>query len=102
MEERPGSACSPRPSVSEPECRYHVQRRRFWSPVEYRDSDRVILWRLFRVFHKYVDIPVIVEYSGIEQFVLQLLTRAAPICLHLVSIRELRLWILVEIFHVGM
>ena len=74
----------------------------FGPAVEDRDSDQEVFRSFFRVLHKNVEVSVTIEYSGIEQFVLKFLARAALTCLHQVSVRELRLRVLVEVPHVGM
>src|SRR6266513_215302 len=102
FEYRPGAPLFPGPRVSEPERRQHIQRRWFRAAVYYCDSDQDIFRRFLRILYEDVEVPVLIEYSGIEQFILEFLARTAPIGLHQVSIRELRLWIFVEILHVGM
>src|SRR4029077_12840288 len=58
--------------------------------------------RFLRIFHEYVKVPVLIEYPGVNQLVLQFLAVAPP-----VSRRELMVWvgplgILVQILHVRM
>ena len=55
----------------------------------------------FGVFHEHVEISVIVEDTGIEQFVFELLPRSPPVGLDQVPVGKLALRVLVEVLHVG-
>ena len=66
-----------------------------------RNPDKDVFRTLFSVFYERVKVPVVVEYTGIEQFVLKLLPRPPAICLDQFAVRKLPLRVLVQILHVG-
>src|SRR5581483_12127384 len=61
----------PRPGVAEPERWKQMELCRFRTSVMHRDSDEQIFWICFGVLDKYVEVAIIVENSGIEQFILE-------------------------------
>ena len=69
-------------------------------PIAYADLDQDVGRRCLRIFHEDVEIPVTVEYAGVEQFVLGILAATTPIRLYQVKVRKFLLRILIEILHV--
>src|SRR5882762_11985834 len=66
FEYRPGDPLFPGPRISEPERRQHTQRRWFRAVVKYCDSDQDIFRRFLRILYEDVEVPVLIEYSGIR------------------------------------
>ena len=64
------------------------------------DADEHVFRAVLRVFHEHVEVAVIVEYAGIEQFVLELFPRPSPVGLDQVPVGILALRVLVEVLHV--
>jgi len=71
------------------------------SPVADRNPDQQVLGICLGILDKNVEIAVVIEHTGVEQFVLRLLAAAPVIRLHQVTIRIGCLGILVEILHIG-
>src|SRR5512147_1735943 len=67
------------PVVPEPERGQKVQLRRLRPAVEGRDLHQDVFWAIFGVLHEDIEIAVIVEYSGIEEFVLHLVPGATTV-----------------------
>ena len=91
---------APRPAVAEPERRQHVDLRGFRTAIVDADLNQDVLGRFLGVFHEHVEVTVLVEDAGVDQFVLEFLAAAPAIGLHQLIIRVGRLRILVEILHV--
>ena len=92
----------PRPGVAEPDGRKQPQTRRFRTAVRGRDLDENVFDIAFRVLDEHVEIAVLSEDSGIQQFVLRIVLAAAAILFDKLRVGECRLRILVQILHVGM
>ena len=75
--------------------------RRFRPAIVDADLDQDVLGRLLGVFHEHVEVTVLVEDAGIEQFILEFLAASAAIGLDQLVIRIGGLRILVEIFQIG-
>jgi hypothetical protein len=60
-----------------------------------------VLGRFLRIFHEHVEVPVLVENSGIDQLIFELLAAAPLVGFDQLLIRIGGVWILVEILHVG-
>ncbi len=95
-------APAPRPGIAEPHGGQQTQIRALGSTIRNRDLDQDILGIRFRVLNEHVEVAVLVEDSGVEQFVLRLVRAASTIFGHKFGVRELSLRILVEVLHVGM
>ena len=65
-----------------------------------RELDEDVLRRFLGILDEDVEVAVLVEDSGVDQLVLELVLAPAPVRLHEVGIRERRLGILVQVFHV--
>ena len=65
-----------------------------------RDPDQHVFRTVLGVFHEHIEVAVVVEYAGIEQFVFKFLPRPF-ILFHQVAVGELPLRILVQVLHVG-
>src|SRR5262245_59386117 len=93
-------ALAPRPRVPEPERRQEVKTGGLGTAVHDRESDHDVVRAILRVLDEHVKVPIVVEDAGVEQLVLELLARSAPIRLDEVTVRELPLRVLVEVLHV--
>ena len=77
-----------------------MQLGRFRSPVGCRDPHQDVFRTGFGILHEDVEVAVVVEDAGVEQFVLHLVPRAAAVRLHQIGVGIGRLRVLVEVFHV--
>ena len=77
-----------------------MQVGRLPSAVADGDLNQQIFRRFFRIFDEHVEIAVLVEHAGVEQFVLEFIAPAAAAGVDKVGVRERRLRILVQVFHV--
>jgi hypothetical protein len=69
--------------------------------VARRNSNQNVFRIGFGVFDERVKVPIIIKRPGIEEFVFEFFTRAAPVCFYQIPIRKFPLGIFVEILHVG-
>ena len=90
----------PRPGIAEPERRHDTKPGRFRPAIVHGDADEDVFGAGLRVFHEHVEVPVVVEGAGIQQFVFELGPRSAPVRLDQVPVGILPLRVLVEILHV--
>ena len=74
--------------------------RRYATTVAHRDANQHVVGCRLGVFDEHVEVAIVVEHPGVEQFVLRLVFAAAAIGLDQVAVREGRLRILVQILHV--
>ena len=72
------------------------------APVVNGDADEYVFRIGLRILDKHIEIPVAIKRSGIEEFVLHLLPRPAPVRFEQVAIGKFLLRVLVEILHIGM
>src|SRR5678816_2335946 len=91
---------TPRPGVSEPERREHVKARVIGAAVADRYAHQNVIWTLFSVFDKDVEVAVVIEDARIEKLVFEVIARTSAICLDKIYIRVLTLGVLIEVFHV--
>ena len=89
-----------RPVVAEPERRQEVQFRRVRSPVGRGDPDQDVFRPGFGILDEDVEVSVVVEDAGVEEFILHLVPGATTVRLHQVGVGEGRLRVLVEVLHV--
>jgi hypothetical protein len=66
------------------------------------DFDQHVLGIPFGIFDKNIEIAVVVKNAGIQKFVFQFVPTAVAIGDDQILIGISRLWIFVEVFHVGM
>jgi hypothetical protein len=90
----------PRPGVPEPERREHVDPRGLGPAVVDRDADQDVFRAFLGVLEEHVEVSVVIEHAGVDQLVLELLPRPAPVRLHEVRVRKLLLRVLEEVLHV--
>ncbi len=64
------------------------------------DLNQQILGRFFRIFDEHVEVAVVVEHAGVEQFVFEFIAPAAAAGVDKIGIGKRRLRILVQVFHV--
>src|ERR1700722_17911282 len=93
---------SPRPHVPEPHSWQQPQRGNVRTTIRYRDLDQNIFRISLGVLHEHVEITVVIEYPGVQQFVFCLVFASAPILFDQPGVGKLRLRIFVQILHVGM
>ena len=89
-----------RPVVAEPQRRQEVQFSRVRPPVGCRDPHEDVFRTGFGVLHEDVEVAVVIEDAGVEQFILHLVAGAAAVRLHQVGVGIGRLRVLVEVLHV--
>ena len=65
------------------------------------DLDQQVFRFCLGVFNKHIEVPVVVKYAGIQQFILQLLSTALVVGFNEVPVWKGRLGILVQVLHVG-
>src|SRR5215813_13628039 len=90
----------PRPEVAEPQGRQYVDLSLGGSAIGYADLDQHVCRRGFCVLDEYVEIPVFIEYAGVEQFVFGSCLTAAPVGLYQIQIRIFILGIFIQILHI--
>ena len=89
-----------RPVVAEPQRRQQMQFGRFRSPVGRRDLHQDVFRTGFGVLHEDVEVAVVIEDAGVEEFILHLVAVAPAVRLHQVGVGKGRLRVLVEVLHV--
>src|SRR5437868_10977481 len=101
MQFGPRIASSPGPDVTEPYRRQQAKVGRFWCAVHNFDSDEDVLALRLGVLHEHIEVTVLLEYAGVEQFEFGLSLVPTLIFFEQLLIRERPLRILVQILHVG-
>ena len=71
--------------------------RRLGAAVVYCDLDKQIFGRSFGVFDKHIEVAIIIENAGINQFVFHLLARATAVGLNLIGVGLLSRGVLVQV-----
>ena len=92
----------PGPLVAEPERRQDVQLGRLRAAVVDGDLDQDVFGRLLGVLDEDVEVAILVEHAGVEQFILELVAAPAAAGLDEIGVGKGRLRILVEVLHVRM
>ena len=88
--------------IAEPERRQDVQLGSFGAAIVDRDLDQNVFRRFLGIFHEHVEIAILVEDAGVEQFVLEFGAAAAAAGVDEIRVRKRSLRILVEVLHVRM
>ena len=101
-ESRPVGTAVPGPLVAEPERRQDVHLGRFGAAIVDRDLNQDVFRGRLGILDEDVEVAILVEHAGIDQFVLHFLPAAAAAGLDKIGVRECRLRILVEVLHVRM
>src|ERR1017187_5484476 len=96
-----GRAVLPRPGVAYPDGGQYIERGGFGAAIADLDADEDVVGRSLGVFHEDVEIAVVGEDAGIEQFILGIVAGAAAILLDQIVVRKRGLRILVQALHVG-
>ena len=91
----------PRPCIPEPHRRQQIDIGRFRAAIGNRDLDTDVVRLGLGIFDEDVEVAVVVEDAGIDQFVLRLRPVALPVLLDKLRVRERLLRILVKHLHVG-
>src|SRR6516225_560394 len=92
----------PCPDVAEPEGRQHVDHALLGPPVAYADLYQQIRRCGLRILHEDIEIPVFIEYAGVEQFVFGIRLTASSVRIYQIQVRICILRILIEVFRVRM
>ena len=77
-----------------------MKRALIGPPIAYADLYQQICWGGFRILDEDIEIPVFIEYSGVEQFVFGIQTSAMPVGVYQIHIGIFILWILIEVLHI--
>jgi len=78
-----------------------MQFCRLWPAVGRGDSHQDIFRSVFGIFHKNVEISVVLERSCVEELILHFVLGATPVRLDQIGVGIGRLRVLVQILHVG-
>ncbi len=97
-----GFGVAPGPGVAEPNGWKQAETGGLRTAIRDCDLDEDVFDIGFRVFDEHVEIAVVVECSGVEQFVFRIVPAAAAIFFEKLRVRKCGLGIFVEILHVGM
>ena len=89
-----------RPVVAEPQRRQQMQFGRFRPTVDGRDLHQDVFRTGLGVLHEDVEVAVVLEDAGVEEFILHLVPGAPAVRLHQIGVGIGRLRVLVEILHV--
>src|SRR5437016_13543960 len=96
----PWIVSSPGPNVSEPYGGKKAKIGGLGSTIGDRDLDKDVFEVSLGIFHKHIEVAVVVEHSGIEQLKLSLVLATTAVLVHQLAIGKLGLRILVKMFHV--
>ena len=97
----PANVLAPRPGVAEPDGRQQVQLSGLRPAIRHGDLDQNVVARGLRIFDEHIEVAILVEDAGVDQFELARVAASVPILLDQLLIREGGLRILVQILHVG-
>ena len=64
------------------------------------DLHQDIFRAVFGIFHEDVEVPVVLEDAGVEEFVLHVVFGTTPVGLYQIRVRKCRLRVLVQVLHV--
>src|SRR4051812_24405463 len=93
---RPRRRNAPRPGVAKPKRRKQVQRRWLRSAVLDADLNKHIVRGGLGVFDEDVEIAVVIENAGVDQFVLEFVPAAAAVGVDKLAVRIRNLRILIQ------
>ena len=77
-----------------------MQLGRLATPVVHADLNQQVLRRLLGILDEHIEVPIVIEHTGVEQLVLEFVATAPSAGVNKIGIRKGRLRILVEILHV--
>src|SRR5271157_5484904 len=97
-----GCTGPPGPGVAKPQGRQDIYFRGLRSAITHADLDKDVFRRLLGIFHEDVEVAVLVEDAGIQQFVLHVVSAASLVVFLEIFVGICRLRILVQVLHVGM
>ena len=92
---------APRPGITEPELGQNVQHGAVRTAVGYGDPNENVVRRVLRVFRSDVEITILCENAGVDEFELGLELAAPTIFLHQPFVWVGGLRVFVEAFEVG-
>src|SRR5262249_31100286 len=81
--------------------RKQVQFAIFRSPVVDRDADQNIFRSSFGILDKNIEVAIVIEDASVDQFVFMIFSSPFFVCGDDVIVGISRMWILVEVLHVG-
>ncbi len=91
---------SPRPRVAEPHRGEDVERGRLRAAIARLDEDADVVGRALRVRELDIEVPGLLEHTGVDELVLVLFTASVPVALDEVGVGERALRVLVQPAHV--
>ncbi len=77
-----------------------MQFRRMRSPVGRNDLHQDVFRTAFGILHEDVEVAVVIEHAGDEEFILHLVPRTRAICLDQIGVGISGLRILIQLLHV--
>jgi len=102
LQRRLGRTGPPCPGVAKPQRRQNVHGGGIRAAIGQADLDEDVFRRLLRIFHKDVEITILVENAGIEQLVLHVAAVAPTVGFGQIVVGKCRMRILVQILHIRM
>src|SRR6266700_2114402 len=81
----------PRPRIAEPKSRQEMERSRVRPAIYGGDFDQKIIDVRFGVFDKNIEIPILVEYAGVQKFKFGILPAAQAVFFDQSVVRKLGL-----------
>src|SRR5882762_9421300 len=90
------------PYISKPHRGQQIELRFLRTAIPGRDLDQNVFRRRLGIFHKHVEIAVIIEHARVQQLVFRVASFSLPIFLDELRVRVGRLGIFIQVLHVGM
>lgn len=90
----------PCPGVAKPQGRQQMHHSRIAPAIAHADLDQDVARFRLRILDKHVEVAVVFEHSGINQFIFRLAAATVPVGLDKVAVGILSLWVLIKILHV--
>ena len=90
----------PGPGVAKPQAGQEMDGDRIRPAINHADLNKQVFSSVLAIFYEDIEIAVFVEDTRVQQFVLHIVTTATLVRLDQIVVGVLRLWILVQVFHV--
>ena len=90
---------SPRPGIAEPKRREQVERCLLRAAIVHADLDQEVFWAGLRVLDEHIEVAILIEDTGVEQLVLEVLPAPATVGRDQLVVGVRRLRVLVEVLH---
>src|SRR5271163_459806 len=78
-----------------------MQFGRLWPAVGCGDPYQNVIRAVFGIFHKDVEVSIFVEDPSVKQFILHVVPGTTSVRIYQIGVGKRRVWVLVEILHVG-